>query len=114
MNFWIGGRCQPIRHGNPTVNLDPRFLDHDDLHVLDLSDTSTTTVIPINVEQTLGGDWLLQTDVQERGVCATFPSPYDNDYRGGDPINVSTHFKLGFLTCLSGVRTCFTNICLAE
>ena len=57
-----------------------------DLHILDLSDTNATSVIPINVEQTYGGDWLLETAVQDE-ICATFPSPYDNDYRGGDPVN---------------------------
>ena len=93
----IGGRCQPIRHGNPTVNLDSRFLDPADLHILDLSDTNAATIIPINTEQTFGGDWLLETDVQEREVCATFPSPYDNDYRGGDPINVRIKIILDFL-----------------
>jgi hypothetical protein len=86
MNFFIGGRCQPIRHGNPTVDIDPNFVNMTDLHVLDLSDTNATSVIPINVDQTYEGDWLLQTAVQDE-ACPTFPTPYDNDYRGGDPIN---------------------------
>lgn len=38
------------------------------------------------MEQTYGGDWLLQTSVND-DVCASFPSPYDNDYRGSDPLN---------------------------
>ena len=32
----IGGHCVPIRHGNPVVDLDPHFLYHDDVHLLDL------------------------------------------------------------------------------
>lgn len=57
-----------------------------DLHLLDLSNTLDKTVTPINSNQTLGSDWLLTTPVEDE-VCATFPSPYDNDYRGGDPNN---------------------------
>ena len=86
MNFLVGGVCTSIRHGNPTVNLDPNFIDMTDLHLLDLSDGNVATVTPINTEQTLGGDWLLETPVQDE-ICATFPSPYDNDYRGADPKN---------------------------
>ena len=87
MNFFIGGRCQPIRHGNPSVDIDPNFINMTDLHVLDLSDTIATSVVSINVDQTYEGDWLLETAVQDE-VCATFPSPYDNDYRGGDGTNL--------------------------
>ena len=76
MNFFIGGRCQPIRHGNPSVLIDPNFISMTDLHILDLSDTNATSVVQINVEQTYGGDWLLETAVQDE-VCATFPSPYE-------------------------------------
>ena len=86
MNFFIEGGCRSIRHGNPTVNLDPNFINMTDLHLLDLSDHDATTVTPINTEQTFGGDWLLKTPVQDE-VCATLPSPYDNDYRGADPTN---------------------------
>ncbi|KAL7553976.1 hypothetical protein ACHAWF_017328 [Thalassiosira exigua] len=84
MSFVINGRCQPIRGGNPTVDLDPHYVAHSDLHVLDLS--SGATVTAINSGQTRGGDWLLQTPVAD-DVCDTFPSPYDNDYRGSDPSN---------------------------
>lgn len=86
MNFKIGNRCLKIRGGNPTVDLDPRFINHADLNVLDLSGLSASNIIPINVEQTLGADWLLKTDVND-DVCSTLPSPYDNDYRGSDPEN---------------------------
>ena len=86
MNFVLGGVCKSIRHGNPTVNLDPNFINMTDLHLLDLSDGNVATVTPINIEQTFGGDWLLKTPVQDE-ICATFPSPYDNDYRGADPKN---------------------------
>lgn len=65
------------------VDLDPRFLSHDDLNILDLS---SSPVSPINVEQTYGGDWLLNADVDAE-VCEAFPTPYDNDYRGSDPLN---------------------------
>ncbi len=86
MNFFIGGRCRPIRHGNPTVDIDPNFVNLTSLHILDLSDADKASVVPINVEQTYGGDWLLETPVQD-DACASFPSPYDNDYRGADPQN---------------------------
>ena len=86
MNFYINNRCQSIRHGNPDVNLDPNFINMTDLHLLDISDTSTSTVTPINVNQTFYGDWLLETPVQD-DVCASFPTPYDNDYRGAGKIS---------------------------
>ena len=85
MNLFINGRCKSIRHGNPSVSLDPNFLNQTDLHVLDLS-SPDLTVTPINIDQTFGGDWLLETAVEDE-VCITFPSPYDNNYRGGDPDN---------------------------
>ncbi|KAL7554934.1 hypothetical protein ACHAWF_018496 [Thalassiosira exigua] len=85
MNFFINGRCSPIRGGNPTVDLDPNFVNHTDLHLLDLSGPNLTVDV-INADQTYGGDWLLETPVQDE-ACATFPSPYDNDYRGADPEN---------------------------
>ena len=53
---------------------------------MNILDLSSSPVGPINVEQTYGGDWLLQASV-EADVCAAFPSPYDNDYRGSDPLN---------------------------
>jgi len=69
-----------------TVNLDAGFINMTGLHILDLSDLNITVVSPINTVQTYGGDWLLKTPVQDE-VCATFPNPYDNDYRGADPFN---------------------------
>jgi hypothetical protein len=66
-----------------------------DLHLLDLSDGNVTTITPINTQQTYGGDWLLKTPVQDE-VCVTFPNPYDNDYRGADPLNpgeIPSRFK---------------------
>lgn len=95
MNFFIDRSCKAIRHGNPTVNLDPNFLNMTDLHLLDLSAMNDTAVSPINVNQTFGGDWLLKSAVQD-DVCASFPTPYDNDYRGADPTNpkdIPTRFK---------------------
>ncbi len=56
------------------------------LHILDLSNRNATTPTPIDTEQTYGGDWLLKTPEQDE-VCVTFPSLYDNDYRGADPTN---------------------------
>lgn len=82
LSFVINGRCVAIRHGNPTVDLDPNFVNTTDLHVLDLSGPNLT-VAPINAEQTYSGDWLLQSEVQD-AVCETLPTPYDNDYRGGN------------------------------
>ena len=86
MSFFIDGACRLIRHGNPTVYLDPNFVNMTSLHILDLSNQNGTNLTPINTEQTYGADWLLKTPVQDE-VCATFPSPYDNDYRGADPTN---------------------------
>jgi hypothetical protein len=86
MNFFIDRECKAIRHGNPTVNLDPNFVNMTDLHLLDLSEMNETSVSPINVNQTFGGDWLLKAAVQD-DACAAFPTPYDNDYRGADPRN---------------------------
>lgn len=64
--------------------MDPRYLNMTDLHLLDLSDS--TSIKAINVDQTYGGDLLLQTAVEDE-VCDTFPSPYDNDYRGATDEN---------------------------
>jgi hypothetical protein len=69
-----------------TVNLDVRFVNMTGLNILDLSNLNTTVLSPINTAQTYGGDWLLKTPVQDE-VCAAFPNPYDNDYRGADPFN---------------------------
>lgn len=68
------------------VNLDPRYLNMTDLHILDLSDPTVATIEAINVDQTHGSDLLLQTAVQD-DICDTFPSPYDNDYRGANEEN---------------------------
>lgn len=87
MNFVVNGRCSSIRGGNPTIDLDPNFVNQTNVHVLDLSNQ---TVTPINAEQTYGGDLLLETGVQDEEVCAALPTPYDNDYRGGDPYNPDT------------------------
>lgn len=57
-----------------------------ELHLLDLTDENSTTITPINVPQTYGGDLLLETAVNDE-ICGTFPNPYDNDYRGADPMN---------------------------
>ena len=56
------------------------------MHILDLSDPNVTSVEPINTDQTYGGDLLLKAAVQDQ-VCGTFPSPYDNDYRGANAEN---------------------------
>ena len=66
--------------------MDPRYLNMTEVHLLDLSDPSVTSITTINAQQTFGGDLLLQSAVQD-DVCDTFPSPYDNDYRGADDAN---------------------------
>ena len=53
---------------------------------MDLSAAGSPPITPINFDQTYGGDLLLQSAV-ENDVCETFPNPYDNDYRGADPVN---------------------------
>jgi hypothetical protein len=68
------------------VDLDPRYLNTTNLHILDLSDPSITNIEAINVGQTHGGDLLLTSAVEDE-VCDTFPSPYDNDYRGANDEN---------------------------
>ena len=68
------------------VDLDPRFVNMADLYIIDLSTKANVSLTPINVEQTHGSDWLLQSEVRDE-VCLTLPSPYDNDYRGADPLN---------------------------
>ena len=75
-----------LRGGNPTIDIDPNFLNMTEIHLLDLTDESSTTITPINVEQTYGGDLLLESAVDDE-ICETFPNPYDNDYRGADPMN---------------------------
>ena len=47
---------------------------------------NATSDVTINVKQTYVGDWLLETAVLDK-ICATFSSPYGNDYRGGDLVN---------------------------
>lgn len=56
------------------------------MHILDLSDPNATSIEAINADQTYGGDLLLQAEVQD-AICDTFPSPYDNDYRGANAEN---------------------------
>ena len=43
----------PIHHGDPTIDLDPNFLNHTELHVLNPTGPNLT-VTPINVNQTYG------------------------------------------------------------
>ena len=63
------------------VDLDHRFIDHGGINLLDLSDQDKTPTMVINEEQTNGADWLLLNDT-DSAVCNSFPTPYDNDYRG--------------------------------
>jgi hypothetical protein len=56
------------------------------LHILDLSDPNVTSIEVINADQTHGGDLLLQTEIND-DICDTFPTPYDNDYRGANAEN---------------------------
>eukprot|EP00804_Cyclotella_cryptica_P005395 CCRYP_017085-RA/>CCRYP_017085-RA protein AED:0.06 eAED:0.06 QI:162/1/1/1/1/0.96/28/3961/2317 len=86
LSFVIDDQCTRIRGGNPTVDLDPRYVNYTELFILDLSDPNATEIEAINVDQTYGGDLLLQAAVQDE-VCDTFPSPYDNDYRGANAAN---------------------------
>ena len=66
--------------------MDPRYVNFTELFILNLSDSNATSIEAINVGQTYGGDLLLKSDVQDE-VCDTFPSPYDNDYRGANAAN---------------------------
>ncbi|KAL7463535.1 hypothetical protein ACHAXS_003891, partial [Conticribra weissflogii] len=84
MNFIYQQKCVPIMGGNPTVDVDPRYVNLADLHVLNIP--ANASIVEINSEQTLGGDLLLLSDI-ENEVCSTFPNPYDNDYRGADRYN---------------------------
>ena len=89
MNLLYNDQCVPIQGGNPTVNLYPTYVNTTDLNILDLSTQPSSSLYPINEDQTHGGDWLLASDVNDElsEVCATLPSPYDNDYKGGDHAN---------------------------
>jgi hypothetical protein len=86
LGFVVDDQCTRIRGGNPTVDLDPRYLNYTDLHILDLSDPNKTSIEVINADQTYGGDLLLLSPVED-AICDTFPSPYDNDYRGANTEN---------------------------
>ena len=89
LNFVINRRCQPIRRGNPKVDIN-LFYNKGSLHILNLS-RPELNVTEINSNQTFGGDWLLETTVANNisrdPEWASLPTPYDNNYRGGDPKN---------------------------
>ncbi len=86
MNFKIDGRCTLIRHDNLAVDLDLNFVNETGLHALDLSGPDVA-VAPINVNQTFGGDWLLEAAVDNEETCAALPTTYDNDYHSIDTKN---------------------------
>jgi len=61
-------------------------VNYDELNLLDLTDQEKTPTTVINAEQTYGADWMSLSDIDDP-ACDTFPTPYDNDYRGADKFN---------------------------
>ena len=80
----IGSALMPLPHAQ--VDLDPRYVNHEQLHLLDLTDQEKTPITVINADQTYSADWLSLSDVNDT-ACDGFPTPYDNDYRGADQSN---------------------------
>ena len=72
-------------YSSAQVNLDPRFVQHTELNILDFTDNGTTPVLAIDAER-LGNDWLSLSEV-DNPACEALPTPYDNDYRGADEVN---------------------------
>lgn len=85
--FWpIGSnQCVNLVGGNPTINIDPNYVDVSTIHQLDLT---SYNVIPLSNDNgaspgsTGGGVLQLLEDINDPAAsCDTLPSPLDNDYR---------------------------------
>jgi hypothetical protein len=92
--LYINGKCKHIVGGNPSVNLDPRFVDMDSLFLLDMSSLDTTTEI-VEIEKNSSEAALQQTPYalyllkKPGGMlgdehCNIFPDPALNDVSNPD------------------------------
>jgi len=93
----VNGKCTYIVGGNPTVNLDERFIDMNSVHQLDMRSLDTTTdLVVINDRITKGSDLLLTREINDAN-CVTFPDPTDNDFRGPDDrVPFATDFFINY------------------
>ncbi len=89
LGLLIKGVCEPVRGGNPTIDLDG-ILDWTELNVLDFSALSSSDLVVNNQERTHGGDLLLQSSVN-LPACDGLPSVYDNDGRPDDEDSESAY-----------------------
>jgi hypothetical protein len=83
-SLFVNGTCEEIVGGNPTVNIDEKFIDMNTILALNFTSFNITTeLVVINEKYTLGSDLLLTIPINHE-VCDTFPDPIDNDFRGPD------------------------------
>ena len=86
--------CVDLQGGNPTVNIDPNFVNETTLHQLDLTSyniTALSTDGGASPGSTGGGVWQLFEDVSDSAAaCETLPSPLDNDYRDASDQEIGT------------------------
>ena len=87
-------QCVDLQGGNPTVNIDPNFVNETTLHQLDLTSyniTALSTDGGASPGSTGGGVWQLFEDVSDpAAACETLPSPLDNDYRDASDQEIGT------------------------
>lgn len=70
----VNGECRPVLGGNPTVNLDPLFVDAADFHLLDLT---SSTLQPLDVEYSKGSSLLLDQGITD-ATCDQIENPADS------------------------------------
>jgi len=76
--------CRFIIGGNPTVNLDSRFVDFNNILQLDMPDLNLDQeLVILNNETSLGSVFLLTVEIDDP-VCSTFPDPIVNDFHKPD------------------------------
>ena len=87
-------QCVDLQGGNPTVNIDPNFVNETTLHQLDLTSYNITALSAdggASSGSTGGGVWQLFDDVSDlAAACETLPSPLDNDYRDASDQEIGT------------------------
>ena len=66
--------------GNPTVNLDSRFVDLTTLNFLDMSSMASNTVQVINADVTLGAELILNVDINNPTVCDSVSIKYFDSF----------------------------------
>lgn len=91
--------CKFIVGGNPTVNLDERFIDIDSIFQLDLSSLNLgEELVILNKKTSLGSELLLTVKIDDP-ICSSFPDPIDNDFRGPDSNHPRTTSPYPLMTC---------------